>query len=87
LYIVVMSTTGAGQRWRNRRFSGTKPRLIGSTFEPGVAVPLFDTNVTGFFPYDVSPDGRFLLNTISEAAALTASPVTIVLNWQAGLRR
>ena len=63
------------------------PVKIGPTFEPGVAAPLFDTNVTGFFPYDVSPDGRFLLNTISEAAALTASPVTIVLNWQAGLRR
>jgi Tol biopolymer transport system component len=63
------------------------PVKIGSTFEPGVAVALFDTNVTGFFPYDVSGDGRFLLNTISEAASPTASPVTVVLNWQAGLRR
>ena len=63
------------------------PAKIGPRFEPGVAVPLFDTNVTGFFPYDVSADGRFLLNAISEAASPTASPVTIVLNWQAGLRR
>jgi eukaryotic-like serine/threonine-protein kinase len=59
----------------------------GTVFDPGVAVPLFDTNVTGFFPYDVSADGRFLLNAISEAASPTASPVTILLNWQAGLRR
>lgn len=63
------------------------PVKIGSTFEPGVAVALFDTNVTGFFPYDVSGDGRFLLNTISEAASPTASPVTVVLNWKAALRR
>ena len=63
------------------------PVKIGPAFEPGVAVPLFDTNVTGVIPYDVGADGRFLINTISEAASPTASPVTIVLNWQAGLRR
>ena len=63
------------------------PVKIGPTFEPGVAVPLFDTNVTGVIPYDVSADGRFLINTINEAGSPTASPVTIVLNWQAGLRR
>ena len=63
------------------------PVKVGPPFEPGVAVPLFDTNVTGFFPYDVSADRRFLLNAISEAASPTASPVTIVLNWQAGLSR
>jgi len=47
---------------------------------------LFETNVTGVIPYDVSADGRFLINTISEAGP-TASPVTVVLNWQAGLKR
>lgn len=60
---------------------------IGPAFEPGVAVPLFDTHVTGVIPYDVSADGRFLINTISEVASPTASPVTVVLNWQAGLKR
>ena len=63
------------------------PVKIGSSFEPGVAVPLFDTRVVGFLPYDVSADGRFLLATVSDAATSTASPVTIVLNWQAGLKR
>ena len=63
------------------------PVKTGATFEPGVAVPLFDTNVSGFFPYDVGIDGRFLLNSISEAGPSSASPLTIVLNWQAGLRR
>jgi Tol biopolymer transport system component len=63
------------------------PVKTGPPFEPGVAVPLFDTNVTGFYPYDVSDDGRFLLNTVVDVTAPTSSPVTIVLNWQAGLRR
>ena len=63
------------------------PVKTGESFEPGVAVPLFDTNVTGFFPYDVSADGRFLLNTVTDVAPAASSPVTIVLNWQAGLRR
>jgi hypothetical protein len=57
----------------------------GPPFEPGVAVPLFDTAVTGFYSYDVSADGRFLLNTIGDVAAPTSSPVTVVLNWRAGL--
>jgi hypothetical protein len=63
------------------------PVKIGPSFEPGIAIPLFETRVVGFLPYDVSADGRFLLNTASDVAASTTSPVTIVLNWQAGLKR
>ena len=63
------------------------PVKAGPPFEPGVAVPLFGTNVTGYFSYDVSADGRFLLNTVGDVAAPTSSPVTVVLNWQAGLGR
>jgi len=63
------------------------PLKIAPTFEPGVAIPLFDTRTIGFIPYDVSADGRFLVNTVSDVAASTSAPVTIVLNWQAGLNR
>ena len=28
-------------------------KTTAATFEPGVPVPLFETNVSGFFPYDV----------------------------------
>jgi Tol biopolymer transport system component len=63
------------------------PVKLTPTFEPGLAVSLFETNVTAFTPYDVSPNGRFLLNTVSESAPPSASPVTIVLNWEAGLKR
>ncbi len=57
------------------------------TFEPGRPVPLFETNVTGFFPYDVAPDGRFLINTVADPATLPSSPITVVLNWEAGLKK
>jgi eukaryotic-like serine/threonine-protein kinase len=63
------------------------PVKIGPSFEPGVAVPLFAARLAGFFSYDVSADGHFLLQTPSEVDTPASSPVTIVLNWQAELKR
>jgi len=60
----------------------------GTSFEVGAVKPLFETRaVTGLrFPYDVSADGqRFLINTLPEQA--TSAPITLVLNWTAGLRQ
>ena len=59
----------------------------GSSFEVGVVKPLFETRATGGrYSYDVSADGqRFLINTLPGQA--TSSPVTVVLNWTAGLNR
>jgi hypothetical protein len=40
------------------------------------------------FHYDVTPDGkRFLLIARPDQTAPAASPITVVLNWQADLRR
>ena len=58
------------------------PIKAGSSFEPGVAFPLFETNAVSFFSYDVSRDGRFLVYTPGEAEAFAPSPITVVLNWQ-----
>lgn len=58
------------------------PVKMGASFEPGVAVPLFDTRVTGFAPYDVAPDGRFLINTVLESAS--QSSLNVIVNWRAG---
>jgi Tol biopolymer transport system component len=64
------------------------------TFEAEVPVALFDVNVgryipgllAGMYHYDVTADGqRFLVNTLVEEP--TASPITVVLNWIAGLKR
>ena len=53
------------------------PVKIGTAFQPGLAVPLFETRVSGFFPYDVAADGRFLLHVPVDVAP-TSAPVTIV---------
>jgi Tol biopolymer transport system component len=54
------------------------------SLDVGVAVPLFATHVGGAIQsstqqYAVSPDGRFLMNTVSEEAA---APITVILNWK-----
>jgi len=60
--------------------------LKGSTLNAGAPVALFQTrlwgggtNTNNGFQYDVSPDGRFLMNTATDDAA--ASPITLLLNW------
>jgi hypothetical protein len=69
--------------------AGSKP-----SFEPGVPAPLFDSHISGNggsnqdpFQYDVTADGkRFLVMTPAGGAA-SSPPLTVVMNWQAGLRR
>ena len=63
------------------------PVKLEPRFEPGVPAPLFDTNLTGFFSYDVTVDGRFLVNSISEEDSSSSPPITIVMNWQAALKK
>ena len=65
----------------------------GRALSPGAPVALFPTRLatlnTGIGGYSsraqyaVAPDGRFLLNVTVEDAA--AAPITLVLNWTAGL--
>jgi serine/threonine protein kinase/Tol biopolymer transport system component len=61
----------------------------GATFEVGVSKPLFDTRVESYTNdnrYAVSPDGqRFLMNVPVEAQ--TSTPITVVLNWTADLKK
>ena len=52
----------------------------GSSLEVGSPTSLFETRLLpGQRSFDVSADGRFLLNLI--AADLTA-PITVILNWK-----
>jgi Tol biopolymer transport system component len=59
------------------------------TFEAGIPRALFDLRINstnGFSDYDVAADGqRFLVNTLVEQNA--RSPVTVVMNWTADLKR
>jgi len=61
----------------------------GATIEPGTPVALFQTRIggggtdpTGGPNYDVTGDGRFLINTVLED---DASPITLLQNWAAGV--
>ncbi len=62
----------------------------GSTLEPGTPVALFQTRMVGGgselsqgYQYDVSRDGRFLINVTADEG--NTSPITVILNW-AGLK-
>jgi len=77
---------------RELYFWGTDGKLMavdikpGAQFQPGVPQPLFDVRLGTQNPsYDVSADGRFLIATPVEQS--TAVPMTVVLNWQAGLKK
>jgi hypothetical protein len=52
-----------------------------TTFKPGLATPLFHTHTAGFVPYDVAPDGRFLINTIADLDESDSPLITVVTNW------
>jgi serine/threonine protein kinase/Tol biopolymer transport system component len=56
-----------------------------ATFEAGVPKPLFETRLGFGAWYDVSKEGRFLMPTQLEQAAIV--PMTVLVNWTAGLKR
>ena len=58
----------------------------GATLDPGLPVALFQTRILGggtdLEPgqqYDVTRDGRFLINTVLDSAA---APITLIQDWQ-----
>jgi len=64
----------------------------GQTVTTAGVVPLFMTQfasganiVAGISQYDVAANGRFLMN-VSVDDAVSAPPITIVLNWQAAMK-
>ena len=89
---------GSVPRWRRDGkelfYMGLDKKLMsaevngkGGTFEVGAVKPLFQTRaVAPSMLYDVTPDGqRFLvINSVEEEES---SPLTLVLNWNAGLKR
>jgi hypothetical protein len=61
-------------------------KASGTAFEAGVPLALFQTRIVGGAgasnrpQYDVSRDGRFLINQQAEQS--TASPIVLILNWK-----
>ena len=66
---------------------GPKP-----VFELGTPEPLFDAHMAPLsnpeFNYDVTADGkRFLVDTSASATSSSAPPLTVVVNWNAALKK
>ena len=65
--------------------------VTGATLVPGAPVVLFPTRILGGGvdlqqgrQYDVTPDGRFLINTELDSAA---APITLLMNWHPEARK
>jgi serine/threonine protein kinase/Tol biopolymer transport system component len=99
----ISSAGGFAPRWRRdgkelfyiepgNRFMAV-PVTLGDSFEAGAPAQLFRTaSPVGFTrrnwyaAYDVSGDGeRFLVNVVVDDA--TSSPITVILNWAAALKK
>jgi len=69
------------------RIMAASVTVTGKTLEAGTPVALFPTRIygggldvnTGGVQFDVSPDGRFLVNTILDTVFL---PITVLQNWK-----
>jgi Tol biopolymer transport system component len=57
----------------------------GASFDAGVPQPLFDARLAGDW-YDVGKDGRFLI-PIAANQSTAPVPITVVVNWTAGLKK
>jgi hypothetical protein len=63
----------------------------GTTLAPGTPVALFNSRIYGGGvdsqqgrQYDVSGDGRFLINTVLDAAS---APIALLQNWDQAARK
>jgi hypothetical protein len=93
---------GVDPRWRRDGkelfyLQGTKVMAVeissSPTFQPGTPKELFEApfaqagDWSRNSAYDVSPDGKRFLATVPAAQNLSDTPITVVLNWQAGLKK
>jgi Tol biopolymer transport system component len=71
----------------DNKMMAVKINTAGGKFQASVPQPLFDVHMAaGLGPnFDVSKEGRFLIPT--EVGEASHEPMTVVLNWQAGLKK
>ena len=68
----------------DRKLMAVEVEGDGRSFQPKVPKALFP--VAAASQFDVSKDGRFLIQVPVEQAAATVA-LTVVVNWQAGLKK
>jgi len=78
----------------NGKLIATDFRTVGGAPEIGVPHVLFETRIStpgsqgAHYSYSVTQDGRrFLITTIAEGTKAAKTPLTVVLNWTASLRK
>ena len=59
----------------------------GKPFQVSTPVVLFDTRPVSYIPYDVLPDGSFVVNNAIDVRPGAAPPIRVVLNWPALLQK
>jgi Tol biopolymer transport system component len=69
----------------DNKMMAVKINTSGGKFQASVPQPLFDVRLPANANFDVSKDGRFLIPMAVDAVANV--PMTVVLNWQAGLKK
>jgi serine/threonine protein kinase len=96
--LLVSASGGSTPVWRQdgkeifylgagRELMAARVNQNGSVLGIDVARPLFQTHTESFLPnYDVSADGRRFVIVTSTPQRL-ASPITVVVNWDAGLKK
>jgi dipeptidyl aminopeptidase/acylaminoacyl peptidase len=98
-----VSTNGGAQpRWRpdgkeifyvspapNVRLMAAAVGATGTRFDVGAVTPLFVVRLPGTpgVFYQVSPDGKRFLFNMAPMVDTTATPITVVVNWTAGLKK
>jgi hypothetical protein len=68
----------------DRKLMAVEVKGDGKSFQWSVPKALFE--VAALAQFDVSKDGRFLIQVPVEQAS-TKVPVTVVLNWETGLKK
>ena len=63
------------------------PVIAGARLRFGKPAPLFSRDPLDFLEFDVLPDGQHLLSRVPMPGTQEAPPTTVLLNWQADLRR
>ena len=62
-------------------------KIAGSSFTNGKPAPLFEVAaLQNLVPFDVSPDGKRFLFVTSDEQNRRLNPITLVQNWQTGLK-
>lgn len=63
--------------------------IADKTFEAGVPRRLFESGFTGspINSYGVTADGKRFLFPLQQASKSAPAPFTVLLNWQAGLKK